>query len=585
MFEDEVPVLDVMGNPKVREDGSPLTMPRSFATAYGVPFVDDQELPDQLDMSSVAPPPSPPLPMQEAPVEELPPQPEIQAAPPQPETSLPLKSVQVKRSVEVTPGSKLRQGKALGTDFDSIQGKYDENAAEQQGLVEEQTAVEAQKAQREAAIKEDVAQKKQAAQLQAIDEVQEADAIYKEEAAKIDEAQKAIPKVDQGRYWANMSDGRKAASLISIALGGFLEGFTRGDLKNNALSIFLSNIDRDINLQEKEIEQARDDNRLQRNALYQEWQRTGSKNEAIRNLTLSQYDSYLEEAQAALAKTTEGSLVNLKGKQAVAQLKKGRIDLEAKLREQAFTERMEIRKDERAGAQLALETRKTTSSIAVDNAQIEKLKKDMANKTGVKPESIIMNPKKLEAIGIMTAGSEKTQQAVSDAVRATYSFDEKFANYAKALEEYGGRIWGDAIVSDRAKEIESMQEDLINTMAIMRSGGGRSMSDTDKSAAKDYFPKAAKLFMADPTRAYESLRKNMFNDVNQGLRSVGIEYDITQDMNTFKPKGASTAETRERDRKLGILPTTSSDDQWTYTSFEQRNASLPENKPKLGGGR
>lgn len=63
----------------------------------------------------------------------------------------------------------------------------------------------------------------------------------------------AAAKIDPNNYWANKSGWQKALSLLSVAIGGFVQGYSRGQLPNTALAMINDEIARDIDAQKANI--------------------------------------------------------------------------------------------------------------------------------------------------------------------------------------------------------------------------------------------------------------------------------------------------------------------------------------------
>lgn len=81
-------------------------------------------------------------------------------------------------------------------------------------------------------------------------------------------------KVDPNHLWDSMTTGRKVMMMLSVAIGGFLEGYTSGKIKNAGLKMLDKAIDRDIAAQRSNFQQKLQLAQLtssQKNALWQQW--------------------------------------------------------------------------------------------------------------------------------------------------------------------------------------------------------------------------------------------------------------------------------------------------------------------------
>lgn len=114
-------------------------------------------------------------------------------------------------------------------------------------------------------------------------------------------------KIDPNRLWDSMSAGRKAMKAISVAIGGFLEGWSGGKIKNAGLKMLDRAIDQDIAAQRADLQRKLQLVQLttaQKNALWQQWRategdrKTGMLRLAQLQLAEAKVDSDIAEVQA-----------------------------------------------------------------------------------------------------------------------------------------------------------------------------------------------------------------------------------------------------------------------------------------------
>jgi hypothetical protein len=208
---------------------------------------------------------------------------------------------EMSRSRTVQPGGREKAPSGADLIADSRQREFDlqRNVGQREELMNIAGEKEARKEQAFAQADVDAAAQEQEAQQAHLQDMENRNRAYQEERSLIDEdASRISNEVDQGRYGSSMSPGGRGLTILFAALGGFLESSSNGRMKNRFLDVLLNNVDRDIALQEREIERAKGDVRDKRNALWQEYQRTGDMATAKQNIVLGNIASARNQARA-----------------------------------------------------------------------------------------------------------------------------------------------------------------------------------------------------------------------------------------------------------------------------------------------
>jgi len=231
-----------------------------------------------------------------------------------------------------TATSTTRMPAAAQAEVRDMQTPIDESVAEQQLAVEEQGASE-EKAL--ANVSQLHAQQGRRIEQEVNDQAslkQSYEQRYAAEERKLAElSQRAQVDVDPKRYWKNKDTGDKILATIGVALGAFVEGFSRGAVQNRPLQMLQTAIERDIDAQ------LENRNRAERDV---------GRQAGFVGLVGDKYSDDLQKRQAALvlaneavAKQIDGIAAGMQSEQAKAKA----MQLSAQLREanarqvQAFT--------------------------------------------------------------------------------------------------------------------------------------------------------------------------------------------------------------------------------------------------------
>ena len=151
-------------------------------------------------------------------------------------------------------GGGLRQPSSLDYVAEQLRQQGAQAGAEGQY----QLAVTGIEAQQQAQIAEAEAQAQRQRE-QALQEFQARQAQYEADQAKrqreVEElsADVAATKIDPGNYFSQQPAWAKVLSLLSVAVGGFAQGYTRGQLRNTALDMMNDAIARDIDAQKANL--------------------------------------------------------------------------------------------------------------------------------------------------------------------------------------------------------------------------------------------------------------------------------------------------------------------------------------------
>lgn len=141
----------------------------------------------------------------------------------------------------------------------------------------------------------------------------------------------ATTKVDPDRYWKNKNGGAALLSMISVALGGFGEGFSGGKLENRGLQMIQQGIDRDIAAQQADLQTKRASIDVQR-GLYSLARERFGDNEMAANFARAKMYEQAERAVQGIAMEAKGSTYETAANQLAAQLKYNREQSELSLK-------------------------------------------------------------------------------------------------------------------------------------------------------------------------------------------------------------------------------------------------------------
>lgn len=476
-----------------------------------------------------------PLVAEAAPLEEMPGQgpaqleaPLVEPAPP----GLPLKSVTVTRS-ETSKSTKEKPQPMNVGGYDALAGEMKET--EQAGVeaTQQEAALQGHLDEAEARAKAEAAAGQVAAEDLAISETEAHEQRYQRELADIEEAEKAIPNVDPGRMWSSMSEGRKAAAIVSLAIGGFLEGFSNGRIQNKPLQIFMNRIDQDLEQQNRDIDRARSAIELQKNSLYKEWERTGDRQKAIQNHRLQKLGAMVNQATAEANQLVAGSIAHTKAQKAVAELKQGY----QKERLQVLNSRVtaEATKDSSRRGWAALNQSERHFQVTMRRQDEEREAAGRAAADKAYNEGVIVDSNSGQDIGVATKGTAEQRLAAQNGITAAYKVNDRVQKLLTWDQTEGTKLPLEGRVSGRARAIESVEADLVNSIAVAISGGGRAMSDADVLRAEKMAAKFKTMFTADPKEAWSVLLDGMGEDSNKLVRNVGINhFDIRKNFRSLK---------------------------------------------------
>lgn len=121
---------------------------------------------------------------------------------------------------------------------------------------------------------------------------------------------------DPGRYWREMGNTRRALNVIAVALGGFVEGFTYGKVRNRAAEMLERAIDRDIAAQKD-----RHAANLQRLGLAQD----------ERNRAQLLYDRYSDRLRGLMRSMTQVKLGEVAAKEQFGQARRSYLQIAHRL--------------------------------------------------------------------------------------------------------------------------------------------------------------------------------------------------------------------------------------------------------------
>jgi hypothetical protein len=165
-------------------------------------------------------------------------------------------------------------------------------------------------------------------------------------------AEYAATTVDPKRMWKDMGAGNQAAAALFVGLGGFLEGYSGGAVKNRALDILERAVDRSIAAQESAMAKAGRAVDIERSVLSDMMRINGNRESARAMAKITMLEGLKAEADARAARYgTEQAAINAEA------LKKGLDDKIGVLRDQwqvtAWTEQRQAAAAARSAAQAA----------------------------------------------------------------------------------------------------------------------------------------------------------------------------------------------------------------------------------------
>jgi hypothetical protein len=149
-------------------------------------------------------------------------------------------------------GSKtVTQGTVPKQMIPTLQKEAERQVAERKAILEEELAANAQSKKQISAMADRLSADEGVSRGRAEEAYQE----WKKAGADLNDQRKALEakQIDPNRLVASMPTWNKVSTALASAVGGYLEGYTRGQLKNTALEMLNRSIDQDIQIQKEEM--------------------------------------------------------------------------------------------------------------------------------------------------------------------------------------------------------------------------------------------------------------------------------------------------------------------------------------------
>lgn len=178
--------------------------------------------------------------------------------------------------------------------------------------------------------------------------------------------------------WEKQSGGQNALAIIGLALGALGQAMSGGQIKNQALPIFMNSIDRNIELQTKELEKLGKNVDMASNIVAREYQKVGDMRVAQANARAVMLDGFNRKLEDVVQNTKSDILKN-NGKvlQSQIDIEKNKSIVDGvKIERQ---ERRADRADRRAERQLRLQERSFEEQKRAREAAEKARREDEAN--------------------------------------------------------------------------------------------------------------------------------------------------------------------------------------------------------------
>lgn len=326
--------------------------------------------------------------------------------------------------------------------------------------------------------------------------------------------------LDPDRFWASRSTPQKIGGLISIALGGFLQGAHGGP--NPGLDIINQAIDRDIKAQEFGYQAARDTAQAKQTAYGMALQKYGSEDAAravARASALDAVEAQLRQAGAQYKGTDAGNRADMMAaqlaEQKAQQIAHGIAYVPATQAPATFIDRttglpysvaeLKGMAGEDRGQQRAIdmEALRGTNQLAVEGVKAE-----AAGAKDIRGEQV-----QLPSGEVVRARSATQAGELAEAAQ-TLAETKRLVTLAKSIRS--GESFRVPNSPDRAR-LEQIQKNLITQYAVLHKLGAISGSDMDlaKGGTADLFA-----IGPGPEAALDSLNQTAAASLTQKVRTI-----------------------------------------------------------------
>ena len=119
--------------------------------------------------------------------------------------------------------------------------------------------------------------------------------------AETEKAKQEVP--DPDRWYSSRTAGQKIALRAAVFLGGFLEGFTRGQIQNSATRMIDAEINKDLELQIRQMQEGKEQRKESRNMLDVLYRRLGDMDDARLTFRKMAWEDFGSRMKAVAAKT------------------------------------------------------------------------------------------------------------------------------------------------------------------------------------------------------------------------------------------------------------------------------------------
>ncbi len=346
-------------------------------------------------------------------------------------------------------------------------------------------------------------------------------------------------KVDRGRYWSNLSTGRKVLGLVGMIMvgaGNVLEG--KGGADNDPLNRLLAAVKDDVGDQRFDIAKMGKDIGLQK-GLLQDYRSATKTKLGEFNLQVAERLEQVKRTVASIMDRTNSAVAKAKGTELLGVLD---IQIGAHYKQTAMAEQNAIARAAAARRKemirLEAQRYKRAQDLFARKTKIHELgqkDRELGLKAGERRDvGTIIDPTTQRPLpGVHKfAGNPKLVAETHKRFEAWTSFKRKLHEYREKMKS-AGRVykgWGadrKFVKSQDAADLEAQHLDLLSTLILARSGKVANKEEVER-LAKILPPPRTWTERADPTAQLDRFLRTETADVMDHFTSMG-----------FKVKGAS----------------------------------------------
>lgn len=398
-----------------------------------------------------------------------------------------------------------------------------------------------------------------------------------------DAAALAGTHIDPDRYMSRLSGGQKIAQILAVMVGGLVSGRTGGP--NAAMDLLERHINRDIDAQKADIENAKFGLQARRGAVADEYARTGDLNRAAETVRIATYQAAINKMQteqqnfdpAGTAWTRYGlQIKDAQARQAGA--------LEAQ-RKTIFGEHLELEKVRQKNQELAETRAQHRQTIGLGYAQLDAAAADRkaAKDAAAAEKATVRADKQAENVRQYSVSAPRPMLAVDDKGNPVIGPDGKPVSTVAQFTKKNGEPWllgdGESTRAMKGKiaaasEITDMLDEVVDIrnkvggeilpwsdarqrlkllqarLALVRKGGTQGMSSD-----KDFENLGASIgaqnltSFIDQSGGLKEARERTVSELQTEMRTHNYDGPPL----TFANKYAGATNTPEDDRRKALL--------------------------------